>query len=219
MHPSVGISQKAMSIMDSITYGLFAHLAAESGHLARYNQKQTLTSREVQAAVLVLLPGELAKHAVSEGIKAVTKYVASQGHVLHIDSPPHPADTAYAEAGASVRTLVELDDDADSTDSGDSSAQASHGEDEFRSSSLPARQDTHVAQSRSFRAGLMFPVGRIARHLKEGNYAVHVGAAAPVYLAGVLEYISAEILELAGNATRENKRECVTKLRSSSYSL
>ena len=60
--------------------------------------------------------------------------------------------------------------------------------------------------TRSTRAGLQFPVGRIHRQLREGRYAARVGAGAPVYLAAVLEYLAAEILELAGNASRDNKR-------------
>jgi len=62
------------------------------------------------------------------------------------------------------------------------------------------------AQSRSARAGLQFPVGRVSRFLRKGRYASRVGAGAPVYLAAVLEYLAAEILELAGNAARDNKR-------------
>uniref|UniRef100_UPI00358E468C histone H2A type 1-H-like n=1 Tax=Myxine glutinosa TaxID=7769 RepID=UPI00358E468C len=62
------------------------------------------------------------------------------------------------------------------------------------------------AKTRSSRAGLQFPVGRVHRHLRKGNYAKRVGAGAPVYLAAVLEYLSAEILELAGNAARDNKK-------------
>jgi len=61
--------------------------------------------------------------------------------------------------------------------------------------------------SRSSKAGLQFPVGRIHRLLKKGNYAQRVGAGAPVYLAAVLEYLAAEILELAGNAARDNKKQ------------
>ncbi|THH05889.1 hypothetical protein EW145_g4469 [Phellinidium pouzarii] len=63
------------------------------------------------------------------------------------------------------------------------------------------------SQSRSAKAGLQFPVGRIHRLLKRGNYAQRVGAGAPVYLAAVLEYLAAEILELAGNAARDNKKQ------------
>ena len=62
------------------------------------------------------------------------------------------------------------------------------------------------AKTRSFRAGLQFPVGRVHRYLKRGNYAERIGAGAPVYLAAVLEYLSAELLELAGNAARDNKK-------------
>ncbi|KAJ1189892.1 hypothetical protein NDU88_006634 [Pleurodeles waltl] len=62
------------------------------------------------------------------------------------------------------------------------------------------------SKTRSSRAGLQFPVGRVHRLLRKGNYAERVGAGAPVYLAAVLEYLTAEILELAGNAARDNKK-------------
>jgi histone H2A len=62
------------------------------------------------------------------------------------------------------------------------------------------------SKTRSSRAGLQFPVGRIHRLLRKGNYAERVGAGAPVYLAAVLEYLAAEVLELAGNAARDNKK-------------
>ncbi|KAI8521359.1 PREDICTED: late histone H2A.2.2-like [Branchiostoma belcheri] len=61
-------------------------------------------------------------------------------------------------------------------------------------------------RSRSARAGLQFPVGRVHRFLRKGGYAERIGAGAPVYLAAVLEYLIAEILELAGNAARDNKK-------------
>ena len=65
---------------------------------------------------------------------------------------------------------------------------------------------TSIFSSRSSKAGLAFPVGRVHRLLRKGNYAQRVGAGAPVYLAAVLEYLAAEILELAGNAARDNKK-------------
>ena len=60
--------------------------------------------------------------------------------------------------------------------------------------------------SRSSKAGIQFPVGRIGRFLKRGKYSQRVGAGAPVYVAAVLEYLAAEILELAGNAAKDNKK-------------
>lgn len=77
VHPDTGISSKAMSIMNSFVADLFERIATESAKLASYNNSKTLTSREIQTAVRLLLPGELAKHAVSEGTKAVTKYSSS----------------------------------------------------------------------------------------------------------------------------------------------
>lgn len=74
VHPDTGISKKAMVVMDSFVHDIFERLATEAGRLARYNGKHTITSREIQTAVRLILPGELAKHAVSEGTKAVTKY-------------------------------------------------------------------------------------------------------------------------------------------------
>ncbi|KAL9412948.1 hypothetical protein AB3S75_041583 [Citrus x aurantiifolia] len=61
--------------------------------------------------------------------------------------------------------------------------------------------------SRSVKAGLQFPVGRIGRFLKKGRYSQRVGSGAPVYMAAVLEYLAAEVLELAGNAARDNKKK------------
>jgi len=77
VHPDTGISNKAMAIMNSFVSDIFERIANEAGRLARYNGRHTITSREIQTAVRLILPGELAKHAVSEGTKAVTKYNAS----------------------------------------------------------------------------------------------------------------------------------------------
>merc|ERR1711951_284925 len=78
VHPDTGVSSKAMSIMNSFVNDLFERIAAEASKLAHYNKRSTITSREIQTAVRLLLPGELAKHAVSEGTKAVTKYASSK---------------------------------------------------------------------------------------------------------------------------------------------
>ena len=71
-----GISKKAMGVMNSFINDLFDRVTTEAGRLSRYNKKATLSSREIQTAVRLVLPGELAKHAVSEGTKAVTKFTS-----------------------------------------------------------------------------------------------------------------------------------------------
>ena len=78
VHPDTGVSSKAMSIMNSFVNDLFERIANEASRLTKYNKKSTISSREIQTAVRLLLPGELAKHAVSEGTKAVTKYTSSK---------------------------------------------------------------------------------------------------------------------------------------------
>lgn len=76
-HPDTGISQKAMSIMNSFVNDIFERIASEASKLAAYNKKSTISAREIQTAVRLILPGELSKHAVSEGTRAVTKYTSA----------------------------------------------------------------------------------------------------------------------------------------------
>ena len=73
----IGVSKKSVSILNSFVNDIFERVAGEAGKLARFNKKNTLSSREVQTAVRLVLPGELAKHAVSEGTKAVTKFTST----------------------------------------------------------------------------------------------------------------------------------------------
>ena len=78
VHPDTSISSKAMGIMNSFVNDIFERIAGEASRLMHYNKRSTITFREIQTAVRLLLPGELAKHAVSEGTKAVTKYTSSK---------------------------------------------------------------------------------------------------------------------------------------------
>lgn len=152
VHPECGISKKAMAIMNSFVKDTFERISTETKRLAqKTSKKATLTSREVQSAVRLLLPGELAKHAVSEGTKAVTKY-----------------------------SQIAKDD-------------------------AKEKKAKKAPTSRSAKAGLQFPVGRIHRLLKNEKTKGRVGATAAVYLAAILEYLTAEVLELAGNAQKETK--------------
>ena len=77
MHPETGISKKGISIINSFVNDIFERIVTEAGKLVRYNKKGTLSSREIQTAVRLVLPGELAKHAVSEGTKAVPKFTSA----------------------------------------------------------------------------------------------------------------------------------------------
>ncbi|CAD8046451.1 unnamed protein product (macronuclear) [Paramecium tetraurelia] len=76
VHPEIGVSRKAMNIMNSFINDIFDRIALEASKLVRFNKRRTLSSREIQTAVKLLLPGELARHAISEGTKAVTKYTS-----------------------------------------------------------------------------------------------------------------------------------------------
>ena len=79
VHPDAKMTMKSMSIMNSFMNDVFERLAAEASHLAHRNKKNhSITTREIQSAVRLILPGELAKHAVSEGTKAVTKFNSSK---------------------------------------------------------------------------------------------------------------------------------------------
>ncbi|KAJ1988842.1 histone H2B [Dimargaris cristalligena] len=77
VHPDTGISNRAMLIMNSFVNDIFERIATEASKLASYSKRSTITSREIQTAVRLLLPGELARHAVSEGTKAVTKFTSA----------------------------------------------------------------------------------------------------------------------------------------------
>ncbi|KAJ9554714.1 hypothetical protein OSB04_009328 [Centaurea solstitialis] len=76
VHPDLGISSKAMSVINNLMVDMFERVAEEAGRLSDYGKKMTMTAREIQGAVKLVLPGELGKHAVAEGTKAVTAYMA-----------------------------------------------------------------------------------------------------------------------------------------------
>ena len=77
VHPDTGISNKAMAILNSFVNDIFERIATEASKLASYSKKSTISSREIQTSVRLILPGELSKHAISEGTKSVTKFSSS----------------------------------------------------------------------------------------------------------------------------------------------
>lgn len=98
VHPELGISRRAMSTMNSILNDLFERIASEAGRLTRYSKRSTLSSREIQSAVRLVLPGELAKHATSQGLVATTTE-AMAGRPLGLRKVSEPAaDTDAAAA-------------------------------------------------------------------------------------------------------------------------
>merc|ERR1712228_671145 len=74
VHPEIGISKKAMSILNSFVIDIFGKIMNEASKLSKYSKKLTLSAREIQSACKLILPGELSKHSISEGTKALTKY-------------------------------------------------------------------------------------------------------------------------------------------------
>lgn len=142
-----------MKEMENIVNILVGGVMNRVNLLMEQNEKLTVTSREIQSAVRMLLPNDLSRHSVSEGTKAVTLYNASLPE--------------YGEARGGK-------------------------------------------QSRSSRAGLTFPVKRVENAIRALSTGSRVGVGSGVYLAAVLEYIVAEILEHAGTYARGDKKVRIT---------
>lgn len=94
VHPGMAISSKAMTVINNMMNDMFEGLAEEAARLVAYSGRRTLSSREIQGAVKLVLPGDLGKHAIAEGSKAVTNYMSS----YNIDHDhPHGKHAARAK--------------------------------------------------------------------------------------------------------------------------
>lgn len=143
IHPDTGITSSAMKVMDRLIKIWAEKIMNAVNKALRNSPKKTVGAREIQTGTRLVIPGELVKHAVSEGVKAVTKFNET-------------------EAGGKARQEV--------------------------------------------RAGLVFSVSRCKSLIRLHSIVNRVSATAPVYFAAVLEYLTAELLEMAGNAARDNRR-------------
>jgi histone H2A len=170
VHPDASIKSDTKSQVNFIINKLASALINSANGLAHLSNKATLSDRHIEAAVREVLPGELSKHAVAEGTKAVTKY---------------------------------------------------------RSHDAMMGKEVGVKTSSSVKSGLQFPIGKVRTLLKgctklqkvvnDGSSRIdkagcdrRITATAPIYLAAVLEYVAAEVLELSGNAARRNKHQRIT---------
>lgn len=153
VHPDTGISGDGLAEMNNFVRIVIQKVMDSANTLMTFSGgRKTLSSREIQSAIRLALPGELAKHAVSESVKAVTRYNSSEG----------------------------------------------------------GRGEARKPVSRSKRAGLQFPVTRIEHSMTELSIVNRKSEGSAVYLAATCEYITAEILELAGNAARDAKKVRIT---------
>jgi histone H2A len=144
VHPDTGITGNASGEIDLIIKQILFRLIEVSNVLLSVSKRKTVTAREIQSAVRLILPGELAKHAVSEGTRSLVKY--------------------------------------------------------------NERAISKEKRSRQFRAGLQFSVSRVETILTNNGISDRKSASAAVFLAAVVEYLTAEILELSGNIARDSKR-------------
>jgi len=198
----MGISNKAMVVSRDIVESIFLRLVADIRDIIRTSTSEKsrgneqITSRHVQTAVRLCFPGELAKHAVSEGTKAVTKYNCNLSADKPMLMPVMPPGAFGQPAGGFTFGQVASAPAPSAPPSKAPVAQQGPGGSTTAFSSV----------SQSEQAGLQFNVADRHNKFKTEFSGHKIGAGAAVYCCAVLEYLTAEVLELAGNCARDNKR-------------
>jgi histone H2A len=193
LHPSKGLSNDSAEQMNHVVEHFADKIADEAAFLAKKEHKKTITSHEIQTAVLLILPEgdgtysfSFAKHAVNEGKKAVDK---------------------YKEASSKKKVIRKVIRKVSRKVSRKAGRKKSRKAGRKKSRKI-SRKASMKKTTKSKKAGLVFPVARFKTILK--NRGFRIGEDAPVFLAGVMEYITSEILELAGNSAKDNRKTIIT---------
>jgi len=183
VHPAIGITRKGMAVMQDVLSDVAVRLADSVSTFVAHADLGTVSKHQIQGATRSVLPGELSKHAVSEGTKAVAK---------------------EAQFRADQKAFIE----------GENSNAKQMADDEGKLRWFQRAKEGKWVQIGSrveAHAGLQFSVSRAARVLKRNvKVAKRIGYSAKIFMAAVIEYISAEILELAGNAASDLKKKRIT---------
>jgi len=193
-----------MAVMCDLIQDMEQRILSEAINLCKVHKRATLTAREIQTAARIVLPGELALHAVSEGTKSITKYNAGlvPRKMLTISSF-NPSDQQELltkdsmKQGEAVDSVAPEIEQIIKPEKKEQTTNISISLENDQNKPLDAsHQSTQKPITRSRRAGLIFSVGAVSRHIKQA-WKSRQSVSSATYLTAVIEYLAAEVLELA----------------------